>query len=447
MQATTHRLQIDSQPLDDAIVKVEPSQMEAFHKHLAALNKKAAKFGLEPIKILGTTSVRYRLKSEAVDEDGEKVRYFLVPARDGDQDRIARLVILNHIHIQYPIIKLGNWQVVGKLEALDGGNMSFCATGNPEDAQALRDRVEHDIHCDHCRKQRRRLESYVLREHESGAYMQVGKGCLKDFTGIDPAAALFLARMSTLASFSDGDLESFGSSGRGNAVDTNLFLAIVSFLTANYGFVSSVKSRDTGAQPTWSWASSLIDGVEREDYEFRRRYKEQFENHYARAQAIRAWVEAKPVQSDFDHNLKLLVQGGYLKLDSKHLAVAAAAVPQFNRTEAVKAEPSPPSVHVGTPGQKMTATVKIERVIRIETYYGPSDLVLMRDDVGNVLLWKTSACPAAIREDGVGRSLQATFKVKGHDVFKGTAQTTVTHFKVLKQAADEARADTAKVCT
>lgn len=87
-------------------------------------------------------------------------------------------------------------------------------------------------------------------------------------------------------------------------------------------------------------------------------------------------------------------------------------------------------MHVGKPGQKLTCTVTITRIIAIETAYGRANLVMMRDDVGNVLKWKTGSCPYEIQKDGVGRTLQATFKVKEHGEYKGMLQTSVTHLKI-----------------
>lgn len=413
---------------NNSTVLVEPVQLEAFNARLAALNKKAEKFGLEPIKILSTTNVLYKLKSEVVDSDGEKVLHSLVPARQ--DERTAKLVNLKRIVIQYPAIKLGVWQVIGKLEVVEGGNLSFCVTTDPQDMDVVRERASNPIHCQHCETKRRRKDAFLLREADTHRYREVGSNCLMDFTGIDPAAALFLARMWTLVNTAIDDLQEFCRGGRGNAVDTQYYLAMVSFLAENFGFVSSAKSRDTGQQPTFEWALSLSWDMTRMKQEFRRKYAEQEDRHYTRTQAIREWAATLPEQTDFNQNVKLLLKADQLSLDRKHLALAAAAVHAFNRSQAKQAESRQPSMHVGKPGQKLTCTVTITRIIAIETAYGRANLVMMRDDVGNVLKWKTGSCPYEIQKDGVGRTLQATFKVKEHGEYKGMLQTSVTHLKI-----------------
>lgn len=414
---------------DDSIVLVEPGQMAAFQKRLDGLNKKAVAFGLDPIKIIDTKDVIYERKFEYVGRDMDRQLSYLVPVRDGAQ--AENPVLLKRIEIEYPEVKLGNWRVIGKLEAMEGGNLMFAVSSDAADVAALSARADHPIECDHCKTNRQRKDGYLLRDNASGDYKQVGSNCLEDFTGHDPAKALFLARMSDVVRLAEGELEEFGRSSRANAVSTRRYLADVSFITENTGFVSSAKARDTMLNPTYNEALSLPDELNK-DYGLRAKYGEQIERHLAHADAVRDWVATKPEESSFDRNLKLLLQADAISLDRKHLAFAAAAVPMYNRSLSAEAEARKPSEHVGTPGQKMAGKLTVDRVVQIEGYYGTSDLVLMHDEAGNRLKWKTSACPDEIRNGGVGRTMEASFKVKEHDDYKGTAQTAITHLKVTR---------------
>ncbi len=414
---------------DDSIVLVEPGQMAAFQKRLDGLNKKAVAFGLDPIKIIDTKDVIYERKFEYVGRDMDRQLSYLVPVRDGA--RAENPVLLKRIEIEYPEVKLGNWRVIGKLEAMEGGNLMFAVSSDATDVAALSARADHPIECDPCKTTRQRKDGYLLRDNESGDYKQVGSNCLEDFTGHDPAKALFLARMSDVVRIAEGELEEFGRSSRANAVSTRRYLADVSFITENTGFVSSAKARDTMLNPTYNEALSLPDELNK-DYGLRAKYGEQIERHLAHADAVRDWVATKPEESSFDRNLKLLLQADAISLDRKHLAFAAAAVPMYNRSLSAEAEARKPSEHVGTPGQKMAGKLTVDRVVQIEGYYGTSDLVLMHDEAGNRLKWKTSACPDEIRNGGVGRTMEASFKIKEHDDYKGTAQTAITHLKVTR---------------
>ncbi|SEI14551.1 hypothetical protein [Paraburkholderia hospita] len=411
-----------------SVVLVEPGQMAAFTKRLDALNRKAEKFGLPPIKVIKTTDALYERKHEYVGRDEERLLSYLTPASRGcDSDS---LVMIKRLEIEYPEIKLGQWRVVGKLEALEAGNLAFAVSRERADVEALTVRADCPIECEHCNTSRRRKDGYLLRDSESGEYKEVGSNCLEDFTGIDPSAALFLAQMWSVVKITQDDFDELGRSGRVNAIGTSHYLAAVSFMTENFGFVSTAKARDSGILPTYDDALSLPRTIERDD-ELRRKYLDQFDRHLERAEDVRNWIKTKPEESMFDRNLKLLFDGDAISLDRKHLAFAAAAVPMYNRSLAERVE-ARQSRHIGNPGEKGEATLTVERIIPLTTAYGVSDIVLMADQEGNKFKWKTASCPSEIRNDGIGRSMTATFKVKGHEDYKGTAQTTITHLKVLR---------------
>ncbi|MBR8085632.1 hypothetical protein KDX23_23120 [Burkholderia vietnamiensis] len=410
-------------------VLVEPGQMAAFEKRLESLNKKAAKFGLSPIRIVRAADALYERKSELVGRDAERLLTYLVPVQKV-QD-VEHPVLIKRLDIEYPEIKLGHWRVVGKLEAVEGGNLAFAVSRGESDVTALAERAECPIECEHCNTNRRRKDGYLLRDDKSGDYKEVGSNCLEDFTGIDPAAALFMAQMWSVIKIAEDDFAEFGRSMRANAVRTDRYLADVCFITENHGFTSAARARDMGLIATYDEALSLPRAVER-DNALRQKYEEQFERHLEKASAVRGWITSKPEESMFDRNLKLLFASDALSLDRKHLAFAAAAVPLYNRFLANSVDTRKPSRHVGSPGDKAEGMLTIERLIPLETLYGVSDLVLMKDQDGNKFKWKTTACPSEIKNGGVGRTMAATFKIKEHGDYRGAAQTTITHLKVLR---------------
>ncbi|KVT07371.1 hypothetical protein [Burkholderia ubonensis] len=418
-----------SSVVNASTVLVEPGQMAAFEKRLESLNKKAAKFGLSPIRIVSAADALYERKSEYVGRDADKLLTHLVPV-ERVQD-VEHPVLIKQLEIEYPEIKLGHWRVVGKLESVEGGNLAFAVSREASDVEVLAERADCPIECEHCNTSRRRKDGYLLRDDESGDYKEVGSNCLEDFTGIDPAAALFMAQMWSVIRLAEDEFAEFGRSTRVNAVRTDRYLADVCFISENHGFTSAAKARDTGFIPTYDEALSLPRAVER-DRALRQMYEDQFERHLERAIAVREWITSKPEESMFDRNLKLLLAGDALSIDRKHLAFAAAAVPLYSRFLADNVDARTPSRHFGSAGEKAESTLTVERLIPLDTPYGVSDLVLMRDQDGNKFKWKTTACPSEIKNGGVGRSMAATFKIKEHGDYKGVAQTTITHLKVLR---------------
>lgn len=331
-------------------------------------------------------------------------------------------VVLREIDIEYPLVKLGDWLVVGKIEATPSGNLAFQFTSDHGDGRAIAERLSHPLECEHCGFSRRRKDGFVLRSLGSGEFKQVGSACLEDFTGIDPAAVLFLAKIFNFIRGASEDLDLFARSGRANAVSAERFLATVVHLVDRDGFVSSTGARERMVPATWEVAAGMVrsgSGIPESEEQER----------IARAREVRDWWINKGETSLFERNVKTVLASGVLEMEPRQLAIAAAAVPTYRA--ALKAQAvAGTSIHVGEPGEKRRAVLTVDRVIPMEGIYGPAWLVLFADASGNRLAWRSAAVPMDIRS-GAGKTLEASFKVKGHDEWKGVKQTAVTHLKHL----------------
>lgn len=416
-------------------VLVEPSRMAEFRKRLNKLNRKAIAFGLDSIEVLSEEEARYEVRTEGVGRDGAMHRY-LVPLQAGITPR--DVVKPQRLTLRYPLVKLGDWQVVGKLEAVDGGNLMFQVTQDAQDGNELTARRTGQIVCEHCRLRRKRSQSFLLRETATDNYIQIGKSCLKDFTGVDPGVALFLAQTSWLLTWADSELDECAASGRSNLVAMIEYLADASFVSAKYGFVSSKMARDdvTGRlEATYAVAAFRLQDILDKDRAISKAYWAEREGHLAVATSARQWAVELPPSTSFNQNLALLLKGDYLDREPRYLALACAAVSGFVRSQEVAKEIASPSHHVGSPGEKLELDLDVSRVFELNTEFGLAHLVLLKDSAGNVLAWKTSACPRDIVDGGVGRKIKARCKVKAHGDYKGRAQTTVTHLKVAQWLA------------
>lgn len=422
-----------SEAIQSGRVLVPVSAMATFTKRLAKLNKKAQAYGLEPVTVESMTEGLYVHRIEPVSPLSEQQLERLVPF-DPLRDKFAGGVIhINKIHLKYPIIKMGQWHVIGKIERIEESNLIFSVSDDEEDRRAIQAYAERPIACEHCNLNRVRNDGFILKSAEDGAFKQVGSGCLKDFTGIDPAAALFLAKMLTVIRGFD-ELDGEGGA-RASGMPLLYFLTRVVYLAETRGFVSVAKARETYAQPTCDEVMSVDFDAKHPDY--RRATPEAREAWTATAEAVRAWFVDRAPVDDFERNVALLLKQEVISFDRKHAAFAAAAVPTYMRqlAKAREAATVAPSVHIGKPGEKMTAEVEISRVIPFDTAYGLSYIVLLSDPQGNQIRWKTAAAPQDVLT-GAGKRLQASFRIKSHEDYKGTAQTNVTHFKV--QAWSEA---------
>lgn len=415
-----------------AVLLIEPSQREQFQKQLLRLNKKANTFGLPAIRVLKETQVLYERVSEPIGRADAVISY-LQPLKPGKHP--AHPVRLFRLEIHYPEIKLGNWQVVGKLQAMEGGNLQFHVTGAKSDAQAISAFAAKPITCEHCKTNRRRKDAYILRDLASRAYKQVGGSCLLDFTGIDPSRALFLAKMWEVFRAEEDELLDFLRSSRSNAVGTREFLADVSFLAQTQGFVSSAKAREIGIPATYQDAIGLTRQLER-DTDLNARYWKAREMHLAVADAIRDWAKQLPLEDSFNANVHLLLQSDSIELNPKHLAFAAASWAAYRKAMNLN-EARAKSVHIGEPGQKLNRILTFRRAIPLDSVYGMSYLILLKDEDGNAVTWKTRACPTWMLQADHDVRFNASFKVKHLDTYKGACQTAVSHLKDLGTAVEE----------
>ncbi|MFN9475145.1 hypothetical protein, partial [Acidovorax sp.] len=334
-------------------VLVEPSRMDEFRKRLDKLNKKAIAFGLDRIEVLSNEPALYEVRTEDVGRDGAVLNY-LVPLRAGVTPR--DVVKLQRLNLRYPVVKLGSWQVVGKLEALEGGNLIFQVTQDAQDGSELSARRTGQIVCEHCRLRRKRNQSFLLRESATDNYIQVGKSCLKDFTGVDPGVALFLAETAWLLSWADSEVDENAGSWRSNQVATIEFLADASFISARYGFVSAKMAREDVSgrlEATYAVAAFGLQDILDKDLDVRKAYWAERAGHLAKATAAKQWAVDLPPATTFNQNLALLLRSDYIEREPRYLALACSAVSVLTSSQDLDRAMAYPSHHIASPGEKL----------------------------------------------------------------------------------------------
>lgn len=409
-------------------VVVPVGELPAFAKRLKALNAKAGRFGLDPIISSEPTTHLYAIEREVTrSESGEvvslrRLRKGEIPSPPGELVRMAE------IQINYPMIKLGDWRVIAKIEALPGGNLVFTVSDEASDVAAAESHRHAGLVCEHCGTQRRRQASYLL-SNAQGEYKEVGQSCLEDFTGIDAGKALFLAKLQEFIAFDAGE------GGRSpNCVGTRDFLICVALLAERKGFISVAKARERGERPTWTVAAGMESEMRR-DSDLRAAYKEGYERLGKTADAVRLWYALNTSSDGFDANVKALLAGEDLPLEAKYLAFAAAAVPSYLYAQERRLRQTSEVAtlkHVGEPKQSMSMRLRVERIIPFGTAYGTAWRINFRDENGNRLSWRTGVPPAEdLRDAPADAWFEGEFRVKEHTRYQGVAQTGITHLKVL----------------
>ena len=137
---------------------IHESNMERLMKKLTTIQNKCAKYGCEfHFEELG--EVFQDTKDEATGEV-HTARYIEVEVSG--------------------IARIADWEFVATIEHAEP--MNIIRSFRPEYEIPARFYTA-DTFCEHCRTRRYRKDTYIVRNTQTGEFKQVGKSCLKDFTG------------------------------------------------------------------------------------------------------------------------------------------------------------------------------------------------------------------------------------------------------------------------
>jgi hypothetical protein len=149
-------------------------------------------------------------------------------------------------------------------------------------------------------------------------------------------------------------------------------------------------------------------------------------------------LRANPAPSDYER--KLIDVCTKEQIDAREVGLACSAIGclvnsrRRAQAQVQRAVDAATSQHVAQVGQRVDLKVIVTKVITLESeQYGTSFINLMRDEAGNVIVWKTSSWAG---NEGQAYSIRGT--VKANDEYKGTKQTVLTRCKVTEQEAGAA---------
>lgn len=354
------------------------------------------------------------------------------------------------------LVKADGWRVLARIEHGADGNI---VTGFG-DAEIRPEWYTAPGRCDHCGTNRTRSVTFIV-EHDDGTVRQVGKSCLKDYTGILPNMAIMFADVRDLFPDLDCTTEEWGERSPAIMYPTRLVLAHAFDEIAARGYVKSDardstrdavadKVRDgiapsaagiAAAESMMAWLVERGAEDERDDAEIHALYALAFDEtgdgekaaqdrYYKKCDAVyRNWQRLGNVERD----CVPFARSGYTKTSGfGRLAYMPVAYKKYLERKAVAEErarataaAAKVSKHVGNVGDRIEFVAKkTECVTSWETMYGHTFLYKFTDESGNVYVWFASG---AIRERN-GITVRGT--VKKHDERDGVKQTVLTRCKV-----------------
>jgi len=385
---------------------------------LAKLNRRAAKKGVGSFSynVLGTELVK------AVDYAGNYV-----------YDNLGQHLLVEYTKVE-PVgvpLKIADWHLVATLDhTIEAGVLVLAVPGETVPVEF---RSAEPV-CQHCNVRRPRNSTIVLR-HADGRYIQVGRSCVRDFIGIDPAGVLAgLSLTSTFVSAFD-DEDGFG--GGAPSYSIRSFLAHVAYHIRATGWVSRAHARDRdGVTATATLAYLSLTAKPG-----KAGYVEPTEADVARAEAALDWARSLDATdeslSDYLHSVAVACAGEILH--DRTDGIVASIIPAHDRVLGREVERrrfvdlKATSRHVGTVGERIEVEATVLDVRSGQGAYGPWLLVRYVVD-GSVLTWFASGEPAeALTEIGSTVRIKAT--IKAHQEREGLAQTALSRVALAKAKA------------
>ena len=404
-------------------VKIPTRNISYLQAKLNKLNKRASKLGCPPVRM----------------EDTGKVE--LVPT--GELDSFDRPIKIecHFIKVYGEAPKINGWSFIGTIEHDTEGNMLRTIPG--EEMPPTYRTAER--HCDHCQKSRTRHHTYIVKS-EAGEYKQVGRQCLKDFLGHQSPERLakhaeWLMDLSASISDEEGN---FGTVGRHEfSFDIETYLAWVAYCIENKGWLSRSKQRERIQENADYIGTATADMALRaldprgkaDDREFR--YAKTTDEHMETGKKALKWCreELAPTitnqSNEYEYNL---VQACKREdVTYRNAGIVASVIISWKKAKDLmekrkeEAKQFADSTYVGKPGERLTLTVKVLKVITVDALYGPTRIHRMQDEAGNIFIWFAKAEPLNEEET---YNIKGT--VKSHEIYRDIKQTTLTRCRVLE---------------
>jgi len=405
------------------------------------INKKAAKWGLEPVevKILRTEKIKNA---------------------DADYVTKGEFTIYHVVHIEGRSPQVEGYEFIAKIEHTDAGNLINIAP-NSSIKDLPNEYREANPKCDVCKSNRERFNTFIIKDEKNNQLMTVGSSCLKRFLPIDSVNKLIrfaemIEDLRQVVEDSEENENDQGISGPNKyknhyGVDTLLVLLAGAYL-ATGKYMSNSKAKEifntTGnvETSTSELAQHFLEGPSKDDNEHERALYDRFVEKkdeavalgkealdWMKAQDWKAFGDQKPEMKNFFDNVAVISKSDTIKL--KNIAYLGGGFSMFLRTKNMAANKKPAgqvSNFVGKVGEKVSVKAILEKKREFQSDFGVTTLYSFRDESGNAVSWFSS------RDIGIeeGKTYNVTGTVKKQEVSKYTRQpeTYLTRAKISDES-------------
>lgn len=376
--------------------------MEDLEKKVSHISKKCQKYGGEPVSYKKGKPYYKR-----VEHDGNAFTIKVFPVEvEGSA-------------------KVDNWEFIGTLEHHSNGNIIKRYNADIEIPERFR---FSENMCEHCHTNRYRTSLYIIRNTISGEFKQIGKSCLKLFTG-----GLSAEYVAAMMEFMDW-LEDDGSGYEGlslynrNYCEIEEILCVAQAVIAKYGYTKADQEPSTK-----SIVSTIVRfDIGRAEREFKMEMPEESSIYTESAlQTVKGMIDyylSLDDDSEFIHNIKVLLSEGYCNVKNFGLLVYLPfgyqkAIEKEDR-EHKWSEGNALYSYFGEVGKRYKdINVTLSVLTGYDTKYGYTYIYKMEDSENHLFTWKTGNG----FEPG---AYVVTMSIKDHKEYRGQKQTEVTRCKL-----------------
>jgi hypothetical protein len=385
---------------------------------LEKLNRRASKLGMAPIELIVL---------------GEKVERVCANSLTGPCEAIygckEQYRKYTTVEIKGQAPSIAGWDFIGTIDHIENGNILRLLPG-----QTVPEHYRQDPqNCDHCHQKRNRTSTYIL-VNAKDEHKQVGKNCLQDFFQQDVSNVVHRAEILAAAGQLQEASEGFTGGRQVPLYKLEDYLANVLAVVEKHGFVSHAKCEELNKTPTSTDAGILM--ITPMDKDALKLGVKVTNEHRQKAAEIVAWVEQyldKPELSDYEHNLKVIVDMGFVEWRTFGLAASITALHYRETAAKAEKEAKKPSEYIGEVGKRIKGVkFTLKKIVNLgEGQFGMQHLYRFVDANENVLVWFSGNWQDAdSREFFEDTEYVGDVSVKKHEEYKGTKQTVITRCKL-----------------
>lgn len=377
--------------------------IDSFTKLVEQVNKKARKFGTAEATL------------EVINEFEESVYFESV-----DYKALVEFVTVRISNLETPVY--AGYEFIGKISNVDGITQIQQAGGEKIPSEFTNDPEWN--RCDHCNTKHQRKHLFVVKDVDTNEKIQVGRACVKDFTGHPDAAQAvenilrFLAELDNYSDVSEDELVSFA---KASAPLKDVLMASIKEID-EAGFVPRSASFEL---PTADAVHSQIFGKGKPT---------EYSDKASAADSVIEWVhneiDPKEDKNDWEYNVSQIFQRE--QITTKHLGIVASVYSAYKKAQERKNKIQTVSEWVGEVKERKDFTFKITFHTVSEGYYGLTHIYKFIDSEGHEFIWFGSKEIDAIEGEWV--NVKAT--IKKHDEYNGTKQTHLTRVKLQENLGE-----------